>query len=135
MQAYVFHLLVLPQDPLIGLYSLRAFESNNPVFSRYFNSITCHSPLLLRIISLRPVNTEMQERLFGQAKQITKGTSSLKPNHVISNFLSEQKGHCMSCHVGTQGCVVTGQVWVCALNLERTRSGKFQLQYKKSSGY
>ena len=62
-------------------------HSNNPVFSRYFHSISCHSPLLLRIISLRSVNTEMQERLFGQAKQITKGTSSLKPNHVISNFL------------------------------------------------
>ena len=61
-------------------------QSSNPVFSRYFHSITCHSPLLLRI-SLRSVNTEMQEHLFGQAKQITKGTSSLKPNHVISNIL------------------------------------------------
>ena len=61
-------------------------HSYNPVFSSYFHSITLHSPLLLQIISLHSVHTEMQEHLFGQAKQITKGTSSLKPNHVISNF-------------------------------------------------
>lgn len=29
----------------------------------------------------------MQEHMFGQAKQITKTTSSLKANHVITNFL------------------------------------------------
>ena len=59
----------------------------NPVFGRYFHSITCHAPLLLRVICLRSVNTEVQERMFGQAKQITKSTSSLRANHVITNFL------------------------------------------------
>ena len=61
--------------------------TKNSVFGRYFHSITCHAPLLLRIICLCSVNTKMQERMFGQAKQITKTTSSLKANHVIPNFL------------------------------------------------
>lgn len=62
-------------------------SNKNPVFGRYFHSITCHSPLLLWIICLHSVNTEMQERMFGQAKQITKGTSSLRASHVITNIL------------------------------------------------
>ena len=64
-------------------------SSKNPVFGRYFHSITCHSPLLLRIITLRSVNTEVQERMFGQAKQITRSTSCLRPDHVITNILTD----------------------------------------------
>ena len=62
-------------------------SKKNPIFGRYFHSITCHSPLLLWIICLRSVNTELQERMFGQAKQITKSTSCLKANHIIENIL------------------------------------------------
>jgi len=62
-------------------------SNKNLVFGHYFHSITCHSPLLLRIICLCSVNTEMQKCMFGQAKQITKGMSSLRANHVITNIL------------------------------------------------
>lgn len=54
----------------------------------FFHSIVCHSPLLLRIVTLRSVNIEREERMFGQAKQITRGTSSLKPNHIITNIIT-----------------------------------------------
>ena len=57
------------------------------LFGRYFHSIVCHAPLIYRIISLRSVNTETQERMFNQMKQITKGTSNQKTNYVISNIL------------------------------------------------
>ena len=57
------------------------------IFGRYFHSIVTHVPLLYRIIPLCSVNTEMQERVFGQAKQITKATSNQKPDHVINNIL------------------------------------------------
>ena len=63
-------------------------SGKNPVFSSYFHSLTCHSPLLLRLISLRSVNTEVQERIFRQAKQITRSTSCLRPDHVITNILA-----------------------------------------------
>jgi len=56
-------------------------------FLRYFHSVVTHAPLLHHIIPLRSVNTEMQERVFGQAKQITKATSNQKPDHTITNIL------------------------------------------------
>ncbi len=43
------------------------------MFGIYFHSITCHTPEVYRLVCLRSLNTENQERLFGQAKQITKG--------------------------------------------------------------
>ena len=64
-------------------------SSRSVIFSRYFHSIVCHSPLLVRIISLRSVYTERQECMFGQAKQKTRGTSSLKPNHIITNIMTQ----------------------------------------------
>ena len=63
-------------------------STTTAVYGRYFNSIICHSPPLLRIVCLRSVNTEVQERMFGQVKQITRGTSSLKANHIITNIIT-----------------------------------------------
>ena len=69
------------------------------IFGQYFHSITCHSPLVYRIVSLRLVNTEMQERMFGQAKQITKATSSLNPNHIGTNILIRVREEAKVCHL------------------------------------
>ena len=51
-------------------------KHNHVLHTQYLHSIVCHAPLLLRIISLRSVNAEAHERMFGQMKQITKATSS-----------------------------------------------------------
>ena len=67
------------------------------MFGRYFHSVTSHTPILYRIVSLRSLNAEMQERMFGQCKSITKATSSQRPNHIITNILlrlqEEAKAH------------------------------------------
>ena len=57
------------------------------MFGRYFHSLTSYAPILYRIICLRSLNAEMQERMFGQCKAITKATSSQRPNHIITNIL------------------------------------------------
>ena len=57
------------------------------MFGRYYHSITTHAPILFRIICLRSLNTESQERIFNQVKQITKATSNKQPNHIISNII------------------------------------------------
>ena len=36
---------------------------------------------------LRSMNAEVQERMFGQCKAITKATSSQRPDHIITNIL------------------------------------------------
>jgi len=67
------------------------------MFGRYFHSLTCHAPLLYRIICLRSLNTEMQERMFGQCKAITRSTSNQHSDHVIPNIMiriqEAQKAH------------------------------------------
>ena len=122
-----FHNLTYQHGKLcMDLFAQRS--TKNPVFGRYFHPITCHSPLLLRVICLRSVNTEEQERMFGQAKQITKSTSCLRPNHVItkiitrvhaeakaeSNTLKFQEGeiHNLAQVLGPASNTVIPQVWI-----------------------
>ena len=70
----------------VGLFTKSS--NTTTMYGRYFHSIICHAPLLFRIVCLRSVNTEVQERMFGQAKQITRGTSSLKASHIITNIMT-----------------------------------------------
>ena len=74
--------------------------SSRKLFGRYFHALTCHAPLLYRIISPRLLNTESEERMFGQCKSITRSTSNHHANHVITNILvrihEEQKLHDVS---------------------------------------
>lgn len=65
---------------------LCAHSKGSSVFGRYYHSITCHAATLYHMISLRSVNTETQERIFGQAKQITKATSDNKPDYIVTNI-------------------------------------------------
>ena len=57
------------------------------MFGQYFHSLTAHAASMFRIISLRSLNTEQHERIFQQAKGITKGTSNHHPEHIISNII------------------------------------------------
>lgn len=57
------------------------------MFGRHFHALTTHAPLQYRIIALRQLNTEFEERIFGTCKSITKTTSSQHTSHVITNFL------------------------------------------------
>ncbi len=57
------------------------------MFGRYFHSIATHSALVYRVICLRSLNTEQEERMFGQSKAITKATSNNHPQHVVTNIL------------------------------------------------
>ena len=50
-----------------------------------------HAPIVFRLISLRSINVEAQERTFAQMKQITKATSNNQPDHVIKNVLIRMK--------------------------------------------
>ena len=63
--------------------------STRRMFGCYFHAITSHAPLLNRIISPSLLNTELEERMFGQCKAIT------RTNHIITNILvclqSEEK--------------------------------------------
>ena len=58
-----------------GMLCTQLFGSSprgSTLFGRYFHSIVCHAPLIYRLISLRSVNTENQERMFNQMKHDNK---------------------------------------------------------------
>jgi len=57
------------------------------MFGQDYHSLTCHSATTYRLISLRSLNTEFQERTFGQANGITRQTSSNHPQHIIDNAI------------------------------------------------
>ena len=57
------------------------------MFGRYFHSLVSHAALMYRIVSLRSLNTEQHERLFQQAKGISKRTTNHHAEHVITNIV------------------------------------------------
>lgn len=69
------------------LFSSPKTMSHTKMFGRYFHSLACHVPVVNRIVPLRSINTEAQECMFNQCKQITKSTSNLNPKHVITNII------------------------------------------------
>ena len=71
----------------IQIFSSPKTITRAKMFGRYFHALVCHAPIVNRIIPLRSINTEVQERMFSQCKQITKSTSNLNPNHVITNII------------------------------------------------
>ena len=62
-------------------------DKKSQLYGNYFHSLMCHAPQLYRVISLRSINTEYQERMFKQANSITKATSNMHPTNVITNVL------------------------------------------------
>ena len=61
--------------------------SSRRMFGHYFHALTTHSSLLNRIIAPRLLNTEMEERMFGQCKAITRNISNQHANDIITNIL------------------------------------------------
>ena len=55
----------------------------NRFFGTYLHALMAHAPQQLEIISLRPVNTENQERIFEQARRSATAAS----NRHLSNVL------------------------------------------------
>ena len=61
--------------------------SKRKMFGKYFHSITTHAAILNRLVSLRSLNAELQERAFGQANAICRATSNYHSEHIISNVV------------------------------------------------
>ncbi len=60
-------------------------------FGRYFHSLTSHAAVTYRLISLRSVNTETQERMFQTAKGITRSTSNRHADHIVIQRVQEEQ--------------------------------------------
>ena len=61
--------------------------SHRRMFGIYLHSITLHAPQQYKIINLKSTNTEHEERLFGQAKDMVHKATNRQPYNVIPNIL------------------------------------------------
>lgn len=57
------------------------------LFGVYLHALTVHAPPILEMISLKSINAEHEERLFGQAKDIAVSTTNRKPQTLLPNVL------------------------------------------------
>ena len=57
------------------------------LFGIYLHALSSHAPLQYELVSQKSVNTENQERLFGQARKAAEATSNRHPENVISTVL------------------------------------------------
>lgn len=57
------------------------------MFGKYFHSISCHAAPLYRLVALRSLNTELQERLFNTCNDITKTTSNRQAAQLMNNIV------------------------------------------------
>lgn len=57
------------------------------MFSHYLHALTAHAPTQYEIVCLRSINTENQERLFGQARQIARKRTNHQPQNIIPQVL------------------------------------------------
>eukprot|EP00731_Ephydatia_muelleri_P005769 Em0003g17a len=75
---------------LHGMICVQLFRDTAPprMFGRYFHALISHSPLFFRLASMSALNTEDEERIFGQAKSITKSTSNYHVEQVIDNIIT-----------------------------------------------
>ena len=81
------NLAYLHAQTCLDLLSSPKAITKRRMFGMYYHSITCHSPTVYRLVALRSLNTEFQERTFGQAKNITQQTSNMHPQHIIDNSI------------------------------------------------
>ena len=69
------------------LYSKPKEISYEKFFGLYLHSLVVHAPRQYEIVCLKSVNTENQEQIFQQAKQIALKCTNRKPENVIPSVL------------------------------------------------
>ena len=57
--------------------------SSSKMFGHYLHALTAHSPTQYELTCMRSLNTENQERLFGQARVIAESCTNHHPDNVI----------------------------------------------------
>lgn len=80
------------------LFSSPERISKAKMFGHYLHALTAHLPTQMEIACLRSLNTESQERLFGQARQIAETCTNHHPDNIIPQVMvrlqakQEQRG-------------------------------------------
>ena len=61
--------------------------SRSKMFGHYLHALTAHSPTQYELACLRSLNTENQERIFGQARRIAETCTNHHPENIIPQLM------------------------------------------------
>ena len=61
--------------------------SRTSLFGLYLHAISCHAPKQFELVCLKSVNSENQERMFGQCRQIAEHATNRHPENIIVNVV------------------------------------------------
>ena len=61
--------------------------SKEKMFGSYYHSLSVHAPIVYRLVALRSVNSELQERMFNTCNDITLTTSNRHTSGILNNIL------------------------------------------------
>lgn len=78
-----FHLL----DPHGDLFSAPVKLTRSRMYGHYIHALTAHSPTQYELACLRSLNTENQERLFGQSRAIAETCTNHHPDNIIPQIM------------------------------------------------
>ena len=77
----------MSMESFVATISKTMSVTTRRMFGNYFHSVVCHSAITYRQVNIHSLNTEYQERMYGQASIITKQCSKNQPQHVIDNAM------------------------------------------------
>ena len=69
------------------LFQCTSVKSRETLFGLYLHSLSNHAAEQYELVCMRSLNTENQERLFGQSRRIADHTSNKHPSNVITSIL------------------------------------------------
>ena len=114
------------------LFSKPKEVSYEKFFRLYLHSLVVHAPRQYEIVCLKSINTENQERIFQQAKQIALKCTNRKPDNVIPSVLirlqaKEKTGKLSKIYQSAKSCVES----VCFQSSTFHRNSSFQVIYRR----
>lgn len=69
------------------LFTHLKHTTHRAFFGIYLHALVVHAPKQLEIVSLKSCNSEHEERLFGQAKDVAQSATNRQPQNIVPNIL------------------------------------------------
>ena len=77
----------LHMELCVDLFPTPKHITASKLFGHYLHALTCHSPTQYELACLCSLNTENQERLFGQAREIAEGCTNHHAENIIPQIM------------------------------------------------
>ncbi len=84
-----------------SLFSTPAQLTKTKMFGHYVHALTAHGPTQLELACLRSLNTESQERLFGQGRLIAEACTNHHPENIIPQIMMRLQAKQEQCELET----------------------------------